>query len=205
MLLAYWPNLKAVIGREVVNSIVNGPPTYPVWVVAENALEFSIKSHQGFNLVSTVLPFAYGRRAESMIRATPADEHIDFPAFLTAHQLEDERDPDSMHKSIYSKAFPDATLTGTGLPGFDFFIVETRASPPLELPGTDKSRWSWRLCCLSRAAMEHPGFLVSMECGKWMGVIHWLYLVSTWLRLGLTAADTKRVIRSAFQMHINRS
>lgn len=76
----------------------------------------------------------------------------------------------------------DVSFTASHDLGLEIAIVEIRARRPLELPGSDKARWLWRLCCLPRVAIPRPDFRMYVGCKISIGVKHWLYLVSTFMR-----------------------
>lgn len=52
--MTYWPNLKAVIGRAHAPCCHGGTPTDSLWVVAEIALNLSLKYNREDNLINTV-------------------------------------------------------------------------------------------------------------------------------------------------------
>jgi hypothetical protein len=171
LLLSHWPNLKAVIGRVGVVVSAVGPPMYPVWILAENALEPKRRKHKEENSINTILRLIHAGSASSNMTKNSLD-----PLFVTQHQFEIATDSKALDRTISSKVVPDATLTDEFVLGLDFYIVESRTRPANELPGLDKARWIWRLCCLSRDVIRNL-ILMSVECERWHGIIHWLYMV----------------------------
>lgn len=171
LLLSHWPYLKAVIGRVgAVNSDIS-PPMHPVWILAENALEPNRKTHREENPIGTILRLRHSRYASYI-----ATEKSPEPHFWTQHQFESAIDTKALSRTTSSRVIPDAILSDKPMLGLDFYIVESRTRSGNKLPGMDKSRWLWRLCCLSRAVVQNP-FFFSVACQRWFRVINWLYLV----------------------------
>jgi hypothetical protein len=183
LLLFHWPSLKAVVGRmgEVIPGVYR--PMHPVWILAENALEPNDRTHKEENPISTILRLIHSRSAISLITEGSQD-----PLFVTRHQFDIAADTKALDRTFSSNVVPDATLTDELLLGLDFYIVESRTRPANKVPGMDKARWIWRLCCLSRAVIRNP-VLMSVECLRWFGVIHWLYMVGSLKHVNRTEAD----------------
>lgn len=149
---------------------------HPVWVVAENALELNDNSHDHANPIRTIIRLIYGGFTNPDISKDL--QGIVFPVLMTQHQFETGRDPKAMQRTIYGIEVPDACLADESFLRLDFHIIESRERATKGLPGTDESRWLWRLCCLSRAVIRIP-VVMSVECRRWIGVIHWLYMVGS--------------------------
>lgn len=175
MLLAYWPNLKAVIGKAGATLMDKGPVVHPIWILAENVLEPSFKFNNANNPISTIIRLVYGRMSHSVIQGSLQDNAN--PVFSTPHEIETGHDPDAINKAIAQSVPPDATLKDQIMLGLGFYIVETRHRRPLGLPGTYKAQWIWRLCCLSRQIIRTTHFSMALECRRWTGVALWVYTV----------------------------
>jgi hypothetical protein len=192
ILLSLWPKLKAVIERSAVRFDRNGPAMNRVWIVAENALRFDEVAND--NPIAHIIQALYGTqlRCSAMARDSL---NIAYPKFATEHNICDKlssvqtatRTQRSM--SGPSLSATDATLTDQLLLGLRFHIVDIRGRSSLLPADPLKFAWIWRLCCISRAALQTSKFFVKVVCDKWKGILDWLIMVGVFVCLDLAIAN----------------
>jgi hypothetical protein len=181
LLKTRFPRLKAVI--EKCNDFI--PDEFPekntVWIVAENALMPTANSSDE-NPVNTIIRLLYKSHL-SCSKMARNSLNIGYPVFATEHQIGTASIPtrhatsSSRFAADPSTEEPHATLTDNIILGLRFYIVETSASGPMTLLESGNSKWIWRLCCLSRVALQSTKFFVKVECRKWIEILQWMYLV----------------------------
>jgi hypothetical protein len=74
-------------------------------------------------------------------------------------------------------AIADATLNDPILLGLQVYIVVTPA-PATGRPMLEHAEWIWRLCCLSRVALNTSNFFMTATTVGWIGALLWLRVVS---------------------------
>lgn len=149
------------------------PAMNDVWIVPDNALRFDegVDDNPITHIIQTLYGIEFLRSAN--------------PVFTTEHNISDKHAASQCDTSkVHDMSIPllmattDAILTDRLLLGLQFHIVDHRGHSPLLPADPLKFGWIWRLCCMSRAALQTPGFSVAVECDRWKDIFDWMYLVS---------------------------